>query len=143
MPESDAGTENSEPAGPYASVPTYSHPGADYQPPYATQPAFGPTHTPADASDPMRALSPRPTGASYPTASPQYPPTNGAPFEQPVQTRTLDVPQNSRSRARKPLISQEVDAPDPIRRDPRVHHPLFQRSLCTGRRKALCVRLCT
>ncbi|KAI0300080.1 peptidase C14, caspase domain-containing protein [Multifurca ochricompacta] len=39
---------------------------------------------------------------------------------------------------RKPLLSQEVDASQPVRYDGRSH-PLFRHSRCTGRRKAVCV----
>ncbi|KAF8483392.1 caspase domain-containing protein [Russula ochroleuca] len=124
--------ENSEPVGPYASVPSY-------QPSYAAQPTYGPTLTTAAAPVHMRAPSPVPSGVPHGISSPQYPPSIGAPFEPPVQTRALrPVSRNPRSLARQPLVSQEVDAPDPTRRDLRCH-PLFRHSRCTGRRKALCI----
>lgn len=70
---------------------------------------------------------------------PQYPPATGASFEPPVQTRALNpVGRNPRSHGRQPLISQEMDAPEPKRRDWRFH-PNFKRSLCTGGRKAVCI----
>ncbi len=120
VPGSHAYTENSEPVGPYVSVPTY-------QPPYAAHPTYGPTLTPTGA--------PVTRGISLP----QYPPATGAPFEPPVQSRAgHPVARNPRSHGRQPLVSQEMDAPQPKRRDWRCH-PHFKHSLCSGRRKALCV----
>ncbi|KAF8483394.1 Metacaspase-1 [Russula ochroleuca] len=101
-------SQNSEPVGPYVSVPSY-------QPSYAAQPTDEPTLTPAAAPVPMREPSPVPSGVPYSISPVQCPPTIGAPFE-----------------------PQEVDAPDPTRRDWRCH-PLFRHSLCTGKRKALCI----
>jgi hypothetical protein len=133
-PGSHASAENSEPVGPYVSVPTY-------QPPYPAQPAYGPTLTPADASVPMPAPSPVPTGVPRRISSPQYPPTLGGPFKPPVQTRAIHpVLHNPRSHARQPLVLQELDAPQQTPRDWRGHLH-FRRSRCTGRRKALCVRV--
>ncbi len=129
-----ANAENSEPVGPYVSVPTY-------QPQYAAQPTYGDALTPAAAPVPMRAPSPMPTGAPQGFSSPHYPPATGAPFEPPVQTRALQpVGHNQRSHARQPLVSQEMDAPEQKRRDWRCH-PSFRHSRCTGKRKALCVRV--
>ncbi|KAH9994617.1 caspase domain-containing protein [Russula vinacea] len=114
-------SQNSEPVGPYMSMPSY-------QPSYAAQPTYGPALTPAGAPVSMRAPSPVPSGVPHDNFSPQYAPNIGAPFEPPVQTRAL----------RPPLVSREVDAPDPTRRDQRCH-PLFRHSRCTGKRKALCI----
>jgi hypothetical protein len=131
-----------------------------FQPPYASQPPYGPTLTPADASVHMPEPPPMPTGVQYGsrTPSPQYPSDFGGQFEPPAQTRALYPPSvdgqfeppvqtralhpvqnNPRSRARKPLVSQELDAAEPKRRDWRIH-PRFRQSRCTGKRKALCVR---
>lgn len=134
-PGSYTSAENSEPVGPYMSMPSY-------QPSYAAQPTYGPALTPAGAPVSMRAPSPVPSGVPHDNFSPQYAPNIGAPFEPPVQTRALrPVSNNPRARARQPLVSREVDAPDPTRRDQRCH-PLFRHSRCTGKRKALCVRVC-
>lgn len=133
-PGSHMRAENSEPVGPYASE-------SSYQPSYTAQPTYGHTLHPAGAPMSMRAPSPVPSGLPHDNFSPQYPPTIGAPFEPPVQTRAIrPVSHNPRSRVRQPLVSREVDAPDPTRRDQRCH-PLFRHSRCTGKRKALCVRV--
>lgn len=96
-----------------------------YQAPYAAHSAYGPTLT------------------AHGISSPQYQPSIDAPFESPVQTRALHpVPPNSSSHARQPLVSQEMDAPEQTHHDWRCH-PLFRRSRCTGRRKAVCVRAFT
>lgn len=93
-----------------------------------------------------RELYPPNIGAQFePTAQTRalYPPNIGGQFEPPVQTRALRPVQNKqRSRARRPLVSQELDAPEPKRRDWRIH-PHFRQSRCTGKRKALCVCVST
>ncbi|KAH9960608.1 caspase domain-containing protein [Russula dissimulans] len=86
----------------------------------------------------MPSPSPAPTGETHGFPSPQYPPFTGSPLESSVQARAVHASQYTRSHMRKPLVSQEMDAPDPTRRDPRCH-PLFRHSRCSGRRKALCV----
>ena len=141
-PESNASTENSE-SVPYASDPTYPYAGADYQPQYAPQSDYGHAPPAGDPYVPMPAASPAPGGAPYDTTSPQYHPGPDAPYEPPEQTRDRAVPQDSRSRLRKPFVSQGMDASDRRLHDSRAHHPLFRHSRCTGKRKALCVRLCT
>jgi hypothetical protein len=140
-PESHASTENSEPVGPYVSVPPYQPPYAQpsYEQPAYAHPSYGPPHTPEAAPVPMPPPSPGPTGVPYGVPSPQYPSATGAPFEPPGQSRALNpVGRNPRSRGRQPLVSGEMDAPEPKRRDWRCH-PHFRRSRCTGGRKALCV----
>ena len=137
-PKSNANTENSEPVGAYASDPWA---GADHQPQYASQSAYGHSPTAADPPVPMRGASPAPSGAPYGTTSLQYHPAPDATYEPHENTRALPVPQYSRSR-RKPLVSQRMAAPDPVLHDSRAHHPDFRHSRCTGNRKALCVRLC-
>ncbi|KAH9991956.1 caspase domain-containing protein [Russula compacta] len=126
-------SRNSEPAGPDMSAPTFSYPSAEYQLPYAAQPAYGPTFTPTAAPEPMPGPSDAPTGAPRRIPSPQYPPNTGAPFGS-EQTRALHASHKPGSHADKPPVSQEVDALEPKR-----HHPLFRRSRCTGKRKAVCV----
>ena len=128
VPESHPSEENSEPLGP------------PYQPPYAPHPSYGPTLSPAAVPVPMPVPSPGPSGAPRGISSSQYPITTGDPFAPPAQSRALHpVGRNPRSQGRQPLISHEMDAPEPKRRDWRCH-PQFKHSRCTGRRKALCVR---
>lgn len=119
--------------------PPYAQPSYD-QPAYAPHPSYEPAVTPAGAPVPIPAPSPGPTGVPYGVPSPQYPPATGVSFEPPEQTRELNpVGGNPRSRGRQqPLVSREMDAPEPKRRDWRCH-PHFRRSRCTGGRKALCV----
>ncbi|KAF8504310.1 caspase domain-containing protein [Russula emetica] len=118
--------------------PEYAQP-AYAQSAYAPQPTYGATLTPSAAPVPMPAPSPGPTGVPHGVFSPQYPPATGAPFEPPVQTRALrHVGRNPRTQGRQPLVSQEMDAPQPKHRDWRCH-PHFRRSRCTGGRKALCI----
>jgi len=136
-PNSDtSSSENSEPVGPYVSVPAFSYPATGYQPP---QPTYGPTLTAATISVPMPSPSTAPTGVVHGFPSPQYPSRTGTPLESSVQARAVYASQYTRSQMRKPLVSQEMDALEPTRRDPRCH-PLFRHSRCSGRRKALCVR---
>lgn len=136
-PESHGSAENSEPVGPYGSVPPYQP--AYAQPAYAPQPAYGSALTPAAGPVPMPVPSPGPTGVPHGVPSPQYPPATGAPFQPPVQTRALNpaVGRDPRSQGRQPLASR--DAAQPKGHDWRCH-PHFKRSRCTGQRKALCVR---
>ena len=108
-PQSNASTEDPE-------HPTYPYVATDHHPQHAPHSAYGYAPNPADPSVPMPVASPAPSGAPYGTTSPQYHPAHEAPYEPPEQTRALDVPQNSRSRQRKPLVSQGMDAPDPIDR---------------------------
>jgi hypothetical protein len=152
-PESHASAENSEPVGPYVSVPPFQpqYEQSQYeqpqygqpqhgQPQYATQPTYGSTLSPAAAPAPMLAPSPGSTGVPHGVSSSQYPPDTGSLFEPPGQSRALNpVGRNPRSQGRQPPVSQQMDAPGAKRRDWRFH-PHFKRSRCTGGRKALCVR---
>ncbi|KAI9454194.1 caspase domain-containing protein [Russula earlei] len=126
--------QHSEPVGPYVSVPTFPYPATGYQPP---QSAYGPTLTPAAAPVPMPVPSLTPIGVPHGFSPSQYPSLTGVPPEPAVQNRAVHVSRYPRSHARKPLVSQEIDAPDPTR-GPRCH-PLFRQSRCSGRRKAVCV----
>jgi hypothetical protein len=118
----DANTEHPEPIAPYMTAPAASYTASGYQPQYATQAGPGYSLAPLARSVPMP-----PVPAKVPRSIPAPP-------------RAAHVSQMSGSRARKPLVSQEVDAPERPRQDWRCH-PLFRRSRCTGRRKALCVRV--
>ncbi|KAI0247399.1 caspase domain-containing protein [Lactifluus subvellereus] len=107
---------------------------SEYQPQYAAQLGDGYAFAPPPvASVPVPLPSPAPATVPRGIPSPL-----AASVSMPGQTRALQVSQVPRSRGRKPLLSREVDAPDPPRRDWRSH-PLFRHSRCTGRRKALCV----
>lgn len=136
-------TENSEPSAPYMLVPATAYTASEYQQPYATQPNYGPTLAPAAAAFPIPVPSLTPAAtASHGIPSPQFPPSTSAPHAlsapAPVQTRALHVPYITRSRPRKSLLAQELDAPKATS-DGRHSHPRFRHSRCTGKRKAVCV----
>ncbi len=137
-------TENSEPIAPYMLVPTTAYTASEYQQPYVTQPSYGPTLSPAATAFPIPVPSPTLAAtASHGIPSPRFPPTTSAPpapfAPAPIQTRALHMPHSSRSRPRKSLLAQEVDAPGA--KSYGLHsHPLFRHSRCTGKRKAVCVR---
>ncbi|KAF8269416.1 caspase domain-containing protein [Lactarius quietus] len=135
-------SQNSEPIHPYMLVPTTAYTASNQQP-HVTQLNYGPTLTPAATAFPMPVPSPTPAAtATHGIPSPQFPHTTGAhrppSAPSPVQTRTLHVPYITRSRPRKSLLAQELNAPNTTS-DGRHSHPLFRHSRCTGKRKAVCV----
>jgi hypothetical protein len=138
-----ARTEDSEPIAPYMLVPTTTDTASEYQQPYMTQHSYGPTPDPAPTAFPMPVSSPTPaTTAAHGITSQQFKPTSTLPAPSAsalVQTRTLRMPYITRSRPRKSLLAQELDAPKATS-DGRHSHPLFRHSRCTGKRKAVCVR---
>ena len=139
-----ARSENSEPIAPYMLVPTTAHTASEYQQPYKTQLGYEPTldHTPTAFPIPLSSQTATAT-ASHGITSQQFPHTTSAPTAPsapaPVQARALHMPYITRSRPRKSLLAQEVDAPKATS-DGRHSHPLFRHSRCTGKRKAVCVR---
>lgn len=124
-------------------VPATAYTASEYQQPYVTQPNYGHTRAPAATAFPIPVPSPTPAAtASHDILRPQFPHTSSAPHAPsapaPVQTRALHVPYITRSRPRKSLLAQELDAPKATS-DGRHSHPLFRHSRCTGKRKAVCV----
>jgi hypothetical protein len=132
-------SQNSEPIAPYMLVPTTAYTASEHQQPYITQLGHGPRFDPSPTAFPMPLSSPTPaTTASHGITSQQFPPTTSAP-PAPVHARTLHMPYITRSRPRKSLLAQELDAPKATS-DGRHSHPQFRHSRCTGKRKAVCVR---
>jgi hypothetical protein len=139
-----ARTENSKPNAPYMLVPTTAYTASEFQQSHMTHHNYEPTPDLAPTAFPIPVPSPTPAStAPHGMTSHQFPPTTStshAPSAPaPVQTRALHMPYLTRSRPRKSLLAQEIDAPKATS-DGRHSHPLFRHSRCTGKRKAVCVR---